>query len=67
MAWTKDDIRALKKAIASGREEVSYGDRRVRYRSLKDMKDALAMMENEVNGVRLSGGKYVSTSAGIRS
>ena len=49
MAWTQDDIDALKAAIATGAQDVQYSDgSRVAYRSLKDMRDTLAMMQGEV-------------------
>lgn len=53
MAWTQNDIDALKKAIASGVDTVTYAGppaRSVRYRSMDDMLKALSLMEREVNG-----------------
>lgn len=50
MAWTQTDIDNLKKAIAEGVLEVRFADgRQVRYRSLKDMRDTLDMMADEVS------------------
>jgi len=37
MAWTQEDLDALEKAIKSGAVEVEYSDKKIRYRSLKDM------------------------------
>lgn len=49
MAWTQDDVDALKAAIATGAQDVQYSDgSRVTYRSLKDMRDTLAMMQSDV-------------------
>lgn len=45
MAYTKEQIDQLKEAIASGELVVQYKDRRIRYRSIAEMKEALAMME----------------------
>jgi hypothetical protein len=50
MAWTQTDIVALKKAIATGATRVRYADRDVTYRSLSEMKEILALIEQEVNG-----------------
>lgn len=49
MAWTQDDVDALKAAIATGATDVQYSDgSRITYRSLRDMRDTLAMMQGEV-------------------
>lgn len=54
MAWTQDDIDALKRAIATGVRRAEFGSgesRRVQeFRSLAEMKDILADMETEVAG-----------------
>lgn len=49
MAFTQSDLDALKRAIAGGQIEVQYGDKRVRYRSLDEMKGLLKMMREDVN------------------
>lgn len=50
MAYSESDIASLKAAIATGALEVEFGagpDRRkVRYRSLAEMQQTLAIMEN---------------------
>ncbi|HRJ61688.1 MAG TPA: hypothetical protein PKZ99_10975 [Azospirillaceae bacterium] len=49
MPFTQADIDALKEAVASGVLTATYADgRSVTYRSLKEMKETLAMMEAEV-------------------
>lgn len=50
MAYTQSDIDQLKTAIASGALEVQYPNGRVRYRSLAEMRETLAIMEAEVSG-----------------
>jgi len=50
MAWTSADVAKLKKAIASGATEVRYADRTVRYRTLQEMRETLAMIEAEASG-----------------
>lgn len=51
MAFTKEQIDALKEAIASGELVVQYNNRRIQYRSVAEMKEALAMMEGENGGL----------------
>jgi hypothetical protein len=47
MAFTKDDIDAIDLAIASGELAVDFGDRKVTYRSISDLKKAKAhILEN---------------------
>jgi len=48
MAFTQADIDKLKAAIATGALRVRYADRDVMYRSLAEMRQTLAMMEEEV-------------------
>lgn len=53
MLWTQEDIDALKAAIRTGALEVSYTgppERRIRYQSLKEMRDLLASMVADVRG-----------------
>ena len=51
MAFTATDIADIKAAIATGSLRVRYADgREVLYRSLKEMREILQMMEGEVSG-----------------
>lgn len=65
MAFTQAQIDALKEAISLGATKVQYEDKTVEYRSLKDMKETLAMMEAEVNGTQRSTIAYPSYSKGL--
>ena len=52
--WTQDDIDTLKAAIRSGVLSVNYSgppSRTVTYQSLREMRDLLAEMIRDVNGV----------------
>lgn len=49
MSYTQGQIDALKSAIASGTQRVTYDGKTVEYRSLAEMVTALGMMEREVN------------------
>lgn len=48
MAFTIQQYEALKSAIATGTQTVSYGDKTVTYRSIAEMKEVLRIMENEL-------------------
>lgn len=49
MAFTADDIDRLKQALASGTNRVRYADgREVQYRSLKEMRELLQMMQDDI-------------------
>lgn len=51
MAYSQDDVDALKAAIASGARDVTYSDgSRIVYRSLEEMRQTLNIMEAEVSG-----------------
>jgi hypothetical protein len=52
MAWTQDDIDALKSLIKTGAQSISYGGppaRSMTARPLGEMLQLLAVMEREVN------------------
>ena len=66
MAYTPQDVAALKKAIATGASKVRFADNReVTYRSLAEMRSVLAQMEREVLGP--GGGRPFRFVAGYRS
>lgn len=46
----RSNIAELRYAIRSGADEVSYSDKRVKYRSLAEMRYALKEMEAELSG-----------------
>lgn len=48
MAFTVEQYETLKRAIVSGVQSVTYGDKTVNYRSIADMKEALRIMEAEL-------------------
>jgi len=51
MAFSQNDIETLKRAIATGALKVRYADgRETTFRSLKEMRETLEMMETEVRG-----------------
>lgn len=64
MAYTQDDIDELKRIKASGALRAKFADREVQYRSLAELNQALAEMEQEVNGTGQSY-RLASTSKGL--
>lgn len=49
MAWTSDDVAALKTAIKAGVKRVRYHDHDVEYHSLTEMLELLGAMKAEVD------------------
>ena len=62
MAWTQNDIDALKAAIATGTKSVAYQDRTVVYQDIDSMLKALQAMEAEVAGPGSSTGRSTLAS-----
>lgn len=50
MAFSQDDINRLKRAIATGTKSCEIEGQTVEYRSIKEMREILSMMEREVGG-----------------
>jgi hypothetical protein len=48
VAFTQADADALRVAIAKGEKSVTYADRSVAYRSVEEMRQALAMVEADL-------------------
>lgn len=49
MAWTAAQLDALKDALASGKLQVRFGDRSITYRSVDELRKAIATVGAEVN------------------
>lgn len=49
MAYTQTDVTNLEAAIARGELTVQLADRRVTYRSMAELKDALAFVEHRIS------------------
>lgn len=49
---TSAQVSALKAALVSGKRRVRFGDREIEYRTLAEMKEALAIAEQELAGKR---------------
>lgn len=68
MAYTEQDIIALKQAIATGANRVEYHDKVVWYRTLADMLRILKIMTREVYGyVPGCNRRYMSVTKGTKT
>lgn len=65
MAWTTDDLDALKKAIAQGALSVKYADKEVTYRSLSEMLKIKELIETELGLNTKSGRIYANFNKGL--
>lgn len=69
MSYTKDQLKALKDALALGLEEVQFKDHRQRFRSRKDMELLIAKIERDLGMTPSSSSttrRKVSFSKGIK-
>ena len=64
MPWAQSDIDALKTAIADGGtvKSVTFADQTMIFRSLDEMKDLLALMQQDATGGSRT--RYAATSKG---
>jgi hypothetical protein len=65
MGYTQDDLTKLEAALASGALEVEYNDRKVRYRSIKELKEAIQIVKKDLGLVNRSARILCETSKGI--
>jgi hypothetical protein len=68
MAWTQEDVDALKSLIKTGAQSVSYGgppERTMTARPLTEMLQLLAVMEREVKGSSAITYRLASTKKGL--
>lgn len=47
MAYTEDQLQALRNALANGARRVRFGDREIEYRTVDELKQAIAAAEAE--------------------
>ena len=66
MAWTVDELNALKRAYASGIQQVKHGDNTVTYASMADMKAAIDEIEASISPRRGPILKTYPTDRGFR-
>lgn len=57
--FTEDDLAAIEEAIASGALEVEYNDRRVKYRSMNELKQARELIRRALGLTNKSGSRLL--------
>lgn len=65
MSYTETQLSALRTAYASGATEVSYEGKTIKYRSLKELGQAIARVEASLKGAAPSRQHYPTFSKGI--
>lgn len=50
MGYNKQDLERIQSAIAKGELDVQYADRRVRYRSIAELREARTEIIRDLNG-----------------
>ena len=50
MSYTADQLSALQNALARGEKRVTFGDKTVEYRSVQELKDAIATVQRALYG-----------------
>ena len=64
--YTEAQIQALKDAISQGTLKVEYSDKKVTFRSLAEMRQTLALMQNELHpGTARPTRRYAQFSKGL--
>lgn len=64
MAYTTDDLEKLEAALSSGAEQVEYNDRTVKFRSIKQLKEAIQVVKRELGLVKAGGRLLCKASKG---
>lgn len=64
MAYSLDDLNKLQAALASGASEVEYNDRVVKFRSVKQLKEAIQVVKQDLGLVKRSGRLLCKASKG---
>lgn len=66
MAYTQQQLDTLQAAIAQGVLEVNYGDKKVTYRSLKEMREIEYSMKQDLGLLKSnSGRRFAQFSKGV--
>lgn len=63
-SWTVEDLAAIEVAIAQGALEVEYNDRTVRYRSIRELKEARELILRSLGKTKRGGRILTEASKG---
>ena len=66
MTYTTTQLEALKRALATGERRVSFGDKTVEYRTVEELKQAIAEVEAAMHKDAVSTGLYPRAPRQIR-
>ena len=50
MTFSQNDLDNLKEALLSGADEVQIGDRRIKFKSKKELLELIELVENSIEG-----------------
>lgn len=64
MAFSLSDLDKLEAALASGAREVEYNDRTVKFRSIKELKEAIQVVKKQLGLVKAGGSLLCNPSKG---
>ena len=66
MAYTEEQLSALEGALAKGEKRVTFGDKTVEYRTVEELKQAIAEVEAAMHKDAVSTGLYPRAPRQIR-
>ena len=66
MTYTTTQLDALKRALATGERRVSFGDKTVEYRTVEELKQAIAEVEAAMHQDAVATGLYPRAPRQIR-
>ena len=66
MAYTEEQLSALEAALAKGEKRVTFGDKTVEYRTVEELKQAIAEVEAAMHKDAVSTGLYPRAPRQIR-
>ena len=66
MAYTPEQLAALERALATGEQRVTFGDRTVEYRSVDDLIAAIDVVRRGLRRAGDRGGHCASSTASCR-
>ena len=66
MTYTTTQLEALKRALATGERRVSFGDKTVEYRTVEELKQAIAEVEAAMRQDAVATGLYPRAPRQIR-
>ncbi|MBI5923860.1 MAG: hypothetical protein HY847_19705 [Betaproteobacteria bacterium] len=66
MAYTEEQLTALESALAKGEKRVTFGDKTVEYRTVEELKEAIALVERSLHDQAVGTGLWPRAPRQIR-